>query len=211
MAYTLSHRLLFRGGPSNTERKKRMLTKTAKTSTMLSLGVAALALVASSARADFLISITEGPEGTLSFSSTDPSVPASSFSYGVHTGGGGEQYVVYSTVALAALTPTWATGHAPLLWSAEPENGLNENQLSLESGYPGGLLDILSDYPFGQPTSGTSVGYADAWTDRSGNAVDFMFNDVGAVPEPGTLIAGVLTLLPFGASTIRILRKRISA
>jgi F0F1-type ATP synthase assembly protein I len=28
-----------------------------------------------------------------------------------------------------------------------------------------------------------------------------------AVPEPTTLISGVLLLLPFGASTLRILRK----
>jgi hypothetical protein len=28
------------------------------------------------------------------------------------------------------------------------------------------------------------------------------------VPEPGTLITGALMLLPFGASTLRILRRR---
>jgi hypothetical protein len=32
-----------------------------------------------------------------------------------------------------------------------------------------------------------------------------------AVPEPTTMIAGALLLLPFGASTIRILRKKIAA
>ena len=31
---------------------------------------------------------------------------------------------------------------------------------------------------------------------------------VTPVPEPTTLIAGALLLLPFGASTLRILRKR---
>jgi hypothetical protein len=30
---------------------------------------------------------------------------------------------------------------------------------------------------------------------------------VSAVPEPATLISGVLMLLPFGASLVRILRK----
>jgi hypothetical protein len=34
---------------------------------------------------------------------------------------------------------------------------------------------------------------------------------IGAVPEPTTVIAGALMLLPFGASTLRILRKRQSA
>lgn len=32
-----------------------------------------------------------------------------------------------------------------------------------------------------------------------------------AVPEPTTMIAGALLLLPFGASTIRILRKKVAA
>jgi hypothetical protein len=34
---------------------------------------------------------------------------------------------------------------------------------------------------------------------------------LAAVPEPTTLIAGALLLLPFGASTIRILRKKVAA
>ena len=32
-----------------------------------------------------------------------------------------------------------------------------------------------------------------------------------AVPEPATILAGVLTLLPFGASTLRILRRKQAA
>jgi hypothetical protein len=32
--------------------------------------------------------------------------------------------------------------------------------------------------------------------------------DVSTVPEPTTMIAGALLLLPFGASTLRMLRKR---
>jgi hypothetical protein len=36
-------------------------------------------------------------------------------------------------------------------------------------------------------------------------------NEPIAVPEPTTILAGVLTLLPFGASTLRILRKRQAA
>jgi hypothetical protein len=35
--------------------------------------------------------------------------------------------------------------------------------------------------------------------------------DVTAVPEPSTIIAGVAMLLPFGASTLRILRKKCAA
>jgi len=37
------------------------------------------------------------------------------------------------------------------------------------------------------------------------------FSAVSAVPEPTTLIAGALLLLPFGASTLRILRRRRAA
>ena len=36
----------------------------------------------------------------------------------------------------------------------------------------------------------------------------FLFTPVTPVPEPTTMIAGALLLLPFGASTLRILRKR---
>jgi hypothetical protein len=34
---------------------------------------------------------------------------------------------------------------------------------------------------------------------------------VSAVPEPTTMIAGALLLLPFGASTLRLLRKTRAA
>ena len=33
-------------------------------------------------------------------------------------------------------------------------------------------------------------------------------NDLAAVPEPTTMIAGALLLLPFGMSTLRALRRR---
>ena len=41
----------------------------------------------------------------------------------------------------------------------------------------------------------------------TGGRVEFS-GDVSVVPEPTTLIAGALLLLPFGASTLRILRKQ---
>jgi hypothetical protein len=34
---------------------------------------------------------------------------------------------------------------------------------------------------------------------------------IGAVPEPSTVVAGALLLLPFGASAMRVLRNRKSA
>jgi hypothetical protein len=42
-------------------------------------------------------------------------------------------------------------------------------------------------------------------------ALDDISLDVVAVPEPATMLAGALLLLPFGASTIRVLRKKIAA
>lgn len=41
--------------------------------------------------------------------------------------------------------------------------------------------------------------------DNSGNVVQ---DQLGIVPEPTTMVAGALLLLPFGASTLRILRKK---
>ena len=38
-----------------------------------------------------------------------------------------------------------------------------------------------------------------------------MFYNVTPVPEPTTLIAGALLLLPFGASTLRVLRRNRAA
>jgi hypothetical protein len=47
-----------------------------------------------------------------------------------------------------------------------------------------------------------------AWSNTGFTATDL---DISSVPEPTTMIAGALLLLPFGASTLRILRKRQTA
>jgi hypothetical protein len=55
------------------------------------------------------------------------------------------------------------------------------------------------------------VGYLLQPTDSNGNPtkdVQEMLYNITPVPEPTTVIAGALLLLPFGASTLRILRKR---
>ena len=53
--------------------------------------------------------------------------------------------------------------------------------------------------------------FIDLNTELSGN--DFVVSEISltAVPEPSTIISGALMLLPFGASTVRILRKRATA
>jgi len=52
------------------------------------------------------------------------------------------------------------------------------------------------------------IGVLDLNTVPNGN--DFALDDISlvAVPEPTTMVAGALLLLPFGASSLRILRKR---
>jgi len=45
----------------------------------------------------------------------------------------------------------------------------------------------------------------------SANIESITVSGVSAVPEPTTVIAGALLLLPFGASTLRVLRKKCMA
>jgi hypothetical protein len=45
----------------------------------------------------------------------------------------------------------------------------------------------------------------------SSGSVDINSITVSAVPEPTTMVAGALLLLPFGASALRILRKKRAA
>jgi hypothetical protein len=67
--------------------------------------------------------------------------------------------------------------------------------------------------------SGTYVGFEDLLpgqnSDFDRNDLEFVFQNitprdpnVGSVPEPTTVVAGALLLLPFGVSTLRILRNR---
>ncbi len=66
---------------------------------------------------------------------------------------------------------------------------------------------------------GTYVGFEDLrFPDSDFNYYDesFVFTGVssttyGSVPEPSTVVAGALLLLPFGASTLRIMRKKQTA
>jgi hypothetical protein len=53
------------------------------------------------------------------------------------------------------------------------------------------------------------AGYNFTWfAEREVNDVQSLAGPWNAVPEPTTMIAGALLLLPFGASTLRMLRKR---
>jgi hypothetical protein len=74
------------------------------------------------------------------------------------------------------------------------------------------MIDPISGLPYGQETvawAGVEIGNWDNGTlypvPASANIESIT---IGAVPEPTTMVAGALLLLPFGASTLRILRKR---
>jgi hypothetical protein len=63
--------------------------------------------------------------------------------------------------------------------------------------------------------SGGSLGSVTTW-DSNGNgwdkSSDFNVQVFGTpVPEPTTMVAGALLLLPFGASTLRMLRRKQTA
>jgi hypothetical protein len=58
---------------------------------------------------------------------------------------------------------------------------------------------------------GLEIGDGGPAAPASANIESITVSGVSAVPEPTTMIAGALLLLPFGASTLRILRKKQTA
>lgn len=104
-----------------------------------------------------------------------------------------------------------------LLWgSVDNYNKLTFFNGSMELGFlMGDQLNLPSTFPYGnQGVNGTV--YANIFTDQmftkvvatsSQYAFEFDNIAVAAVPEPSTIIAGALLLLPFGASAFRSLRR----
>lgn len=78
--------------------------------------------------------------------------------------------------------------------------GLNADLLALANG-GNGSMNVTFQFNPGQSLTELTTGSAQV-SSYSGSLAG------GAVPEPATLLAGALLLLPFGASTIRILGKR---
>jgi hypothetical protein len=81
--------------------------------------------------------------------------------------------------------------------------GLNPDLLSLVAGAPGDSMNLSFQFNPGQTLTQLTTGAGPYVTSYSGS--------IAAVPEPTTVVAGVLLLLPFGASTLRILRKNRTA
>jgi len=88
---------------------------------------------------------------------------------------------------------SWANGAT---WSYAPW-ATAENQPDAAEGYP--------DYTVFWSGGGSNWGDAgDSWGTGAGNAHSFV---VEVVPEPATMVASAMLLLPFGISTLRILRR----
>ena len=127
----------------------------------------------------------------------------------LYTGGAQDGAILISETATSAGAPT-AHSQLSLNDVSDPNtypNGnpfdIGENDLLLVVP-PQTTLHVIKDLSFTiLPTPG-SIGTV------SVSSVQQSFHQV-AVPEPTTIIAGVLLLLPFGASTVRILRKRQTA
>jgi len=103
------------------------------------------------------------------------------------------------------------------IWYLEGEGGVNNNYVTLAettlglNGSPQftpnsvfndsvGAYDVVALNLFGGPYAGYNGAHA-----------GFNQDQLAIVPEPGTVISGMLMLLPFGASTLRILRRKQSA
>jgi hypothetical protein len=69
-------------------------------------------------------------------------------------------------------------------------------------------INLFSEIPAGSGAATYGLyGYPPQWVP----GVDYGTATLTAVPEPTTIISGALMLLPFGASTLRILRRRLVA
>lgn len=87
--------------------------------------------------------------------------------------------------------------------------GLNANLLALAAS---GIGNLNLTFQF----SGNSPNLSSIYDGNGGTSIasysgSVSSSNVGSVPEPSTVVAGAMLLLPFGISTWRILRKRLQA
>jgi hypothetical protein len=145
-------------------------------------------------------------------------------SAGDHTTGSGNMMVVNGSDT-AGMT-VWSGTVAPPLsvgttyeFSAWVMNVYPSSPANLQFSFGGNVLGTFSTSLSGwQEFTATFV----ATTDQSSGSIDlnveafgndFALDDISltAVPEPTTMIAGALLLLPFAASTLRVVRKNRTA
>ena len=162
-----------------------------------------------------------GPLGTLN--SLSMSFQYSNFGGADSTTPGNAPFAAFGV----SLDGTWGAGGQEFDIISEQGNQLNGNTLvhvwdfSLNGGDGGdvaGLSGVTLNYVLGIDNSYNNVAFGNLEVMRayayvgdegaSSGSVDINSITITSVPEPTTMIAGALLLLPFGASTLRILRKR---
>jgi len=149
-----------------------------------------------------------------SFGNTEVSITNSN----PHTGSFNAQMASASTSdsseLLQNLTLTAGIGYTINFWAKTPGAG---GTLAIDlNGVTAGTLVIPAGHVYTQydltATPVTSSGVLEfIWSSSSATPATLALDDVSvAVPEPTTMVAGALMLLPFAASTLR-LRKKVSA
>jgi hypothetical protein len=172
------------------------------------------------------VSLLGGVDGStigLTPINTSYTVTSSGFS---DTGGAGEAVPLYQLDFAVNLTLTAGQTYDFFLngpftqWTTADTSDFYSPWLQYSTGQSGGgadglqlLLNVASDgsTSVGTWNTGTGAGtegYPAGW-DAASDANVQVFGT--PVPEPTTMIAGALLLLPFGASTLRILRKNRAA
>lgn len=124
------------------------------------------------------------------------------------------------------LTADEAAGMQLAIWKVLYDTGSNGKLAANVDTFTSGQLQA---YGFGTAAMNDAAGYVgdvnsarggswdftqytDTWLDPvASNSQGLIWNNTTPVPEPTTMIAGALLLLPFGASTLRILRKNRTA
>ena len=108
---------------------------------------------------------------------------------------------------ITAFTPGWTSTTGPL--HSEISSGAPVTSLFFTTHFTGHSWDTPPITLLLQAYSGVNVIATSPYLQWDGHEWDVVPAPV--IPEPTTVIAGALLLLPFGASTLRIVRKRHSA
>ena len=171
-------------------------------------------------------------EGTYSVGTDPNSLHASWAIFGDHTTGIGDMMIVngaaspvsvwqgtltsalvvgqtyeFSAWVANLFPPPVGVGTSPTA-PAQLQFSIGGNQIGASFTAPG--VGVWSEFTATFVAGSEPIAVLDLNTVPNGN--DFALDDISlisltAVPEPTTMIAGVLLLLPFGASTLRILRR----
>jgi hypothetical protein len=145
----------------------------------------------------------QGPLGTLNALSASYTLLSS----GPGPGNVQPYFILYLTDDPTYSSPILSTYGTPLnSFSSVHVGNLTHGSITLSA------LDAVIDPNSGLPYGQSTVAWVGLEIGNGGSgAANANIDSITVVPEPTTMIAGALLLLPFGASTVRILRKRQTA